>query len=180
MIAQLLQSRTACRFAAAALSFAFILGAATPASADASQWTRAQPHWWEKSGGWDRQGHWHSQRHHRKQFGCFGCGTRVIIGGSGVVFSRPGIIVGNPGFIVRQPGFVVGQPRFVVRQPNFIFERPAFAAKQRAFFKRHPSLHLGQPWWGRKHKHWKHTHWKHKAWKPWKHHRMGGTRLVLD
>jgi hypothetical protein len=135
-------------------------GAATPANADASQWTRSQSNW-GNSTGWNR--HWRSQTHQRNQFNN---GTQVIIGGgSGIIVTSPGFVTGNSGFIVRQPGFIVGQPAFVVRQPNFIFERPSFAKKQWEFIKRHPSLHANQPWW---HNNWSHRRWKHKR------HQMSG------
>ena len=57
----------------------------------------------------------------------------------------------------------------MVRQPNFIFERPSFAKKQWQFIKRHPSLHVGKPWW---HKNWNHKRWKHKRWKHQMHNGM--------
>lgn len=151
---------------AVALAFVFVLtsSAAKPASADASQWTRSQPHWWDQSNAWrNNHAQWRKPWHHRRHFKS--SRPRIIVGGSGVILSSPrlvitspGFIVRQPGFVVRQPGFIVGRPAFVVRQPNFIFERPKFAAKQKQFFKRHPSLRLGQPW---PHKSWKHKHWRH-------------------
>ncbi|HKP25901.1 MAG TPA: hypothetical protein VJV39_18680 [Dongiaceae bacterium] len=157
-------------------------GAANPANADASQWTRSSSTW-GNSTGWNQ--HWRSQTHN--QFN----GTRVIVGGgSGVIITRPGFVTGNSGFIVRQPGFIVRQPRFIVNQPgfivrqprfivnqpgfivnqsgfivtrpafvqrpNFIFERPSFARKQWQFINRHPSLRANRPWW---HNNWSHKHW---------------------
>jgi Ni/Co efflux regulator RcnB len=143
-----------------------LAGGATPANADASQWTRSQPHWWDQSNGWRHHHQWHKRFHQRRHFNHFnnGFGPRVVFGGSGVFFSSPRFVIANPAFIVRQPrfvvrqppfivrqpGFIVGAPVFVVRQPNFIFERPGFVAKQKDFFRRHPSLQLGQPW---RHKH---------------------------
>jgi hypothetical protein len=178
---------------AVALAFAFVLAssAAKPANADSSQWTRSHPHWWDKSNG----SGWSKPSHHRRHFKT--SRPRVIIGGSGFVFSRPGFVIANPAFvnprfvdprfanpgfvvrqppfivqqprfIVRQPGFVVGQPTFVVRQPNFIFQRPHFVAKQRDFFKRHPSLHVGQPF--------VHKKWVHKRWRPGRH--PGGVHIL--
>lgn len=161
---------------AMALAFAFVLAgsAAKPAGADGSQWTRSQPHWWDKSHGWRHNpSQLTRQPHHRRHFNH--SRPRVVIGGSGVVFSSPGVIVVSPGLIVRQPGFIVGRPAFVTRQPNVIFERPKFAAKQKQFFKRHPSLQLGQPW---RHKTWKHKHWRHPptGFAPMRH---GGVRIIV-
>ena len=146
----------------AALAVALTLGggfaAAKPASADVVEWQRQQPHWSHQSNGWKRQ--WPT--HHRNQFNNR---SQVIIGGgSGIIVVGPGFVVGNPGVIVRRPGFIVGQPGVIVRRPNFIGQRPHFAWKQKQFFKRHPSLHAGQPWW---HKNWKNKHWKHSN--HWKH-----------
>jgi hypothetical protein len=147
-----------------ALAFAFaLLGfAAKPAGADASQWVRSQPHWWDGSGAWGGHHQWRRQWHHRRHFKSHK--PLIVIGGGGVFLAHPGFFVVSPGFVVRQPAFVVRQPAFVVRRPifgvrqsHFIFERPAFAKhKHKHFFKRHPSLHPGEPWW---HKGWKHKHW---------------------
>ena len=146
-------------------------GAANPANADASQWTRSQSNWGNATG-WNQ--HWRSQTNHHFN------GTRVIVGGgSGVIITRPAFVTGNSGFIVNQPAFIVNQPGFIVRQPafivrqpafvqrpNFIFERPSFARKQWQFVRRHPSLRANRPWWSNN---WSHKHWKHKRW-----HQMGG------
>jgi hypothetical protein len=154
---------------AVALAFGLSLfvagGAANPANADASQWTRSSSNW-GNSTGWNQ--HWRSQTHN--QFN----GTRVIVGGgSGVIITRPAFVTGGSHFIVNQPtAFIVNQPGFIVRQPgfvqrpNFIFERPSFARKQWQFVKRHPSLRANRPWWSNN---WSHKHWKHKRW-----HQMGG------
>lgn len=155
----------------AALAVALMLGAgfgaARPAIADIVEWQRQQQHWTHQSNGWKRQ--WPNQWHHRNQFNNR---SQVIIGGgSGIIITGPGFVVGN-GIIVRQPGFIVGEPGIIVRRPNFIFERPHFAWKQKQFFKRHPSLHVGKPWW---HKNWKHRHWKHN--KHWKHDHWRGNGM---
>ena len=139
-------------------------GVSKPASADGSQWTRNQSSW-NQGSGWNR--HWRSSQSPHRQFGNR---SQIIIGGgSGIVFTSPGFVVGNSGFIVRQPSFIIGQPSFVVRRPNFIFERPSFARKQFQFIKRHPSLHVGKPWW---HKNWNNKRWKHKRWKHQMHNGM--------
>jgi hypothetical protein len=150
MLAQFPHAYVARWFAALAIALTLGLGAALPASADATQWQRPHNSWnkssWNKSSGWNRP--WRTSR------------NQVIIGGgSGVIITGPGLVVGNPGFVVQQPGFIVGQPAFVVRRPNIIWERPSFAKKQLAFYQRHPSLRLGKPWWNGN---WKHKHWKHK------------------
>lgn len=156
---------------AVALAFACLLAssAANPANADASQWTRSHPHWWDKSNGSGWSKPWHHRRHFKSSR------PRIIIGGPGIIFSNPGLAIVHPGlvvqqpaFIVRQPGLIVNRPAFVARHPNFIFERPHFAAKQRDFFKRHPSLHVGQPF--------VHKKWVHKHWRPGPH--PGGVRIL--
>lgn len=163
MSVHLPHSKAARLLAALAVAFTFSLAdsASKPVSADATQWTRNQSTW-SNSNGWHRQ--WRNQWHHRNQFGSR---SQVIIGGgSGIIITGPGFIVGNPGVIVRQPGFIVGQPGVIVRRPNFIWQRPHFVWKQKQFFRRHPSLHAGKPWWD-KHGHWKHNkHWTHnKHWR---------------
>lgn len=146
---------------AVALALCFAGVSAKPAMADQSQWVRKQPNSWDQSNGWHRQ--WHSQRDNGFQ-GCAGnCGSGAVFDNGGAVFVSPGVVTGGPNmlvnqghFIVNQGHFIVGQPGFVVRRPNIIFERPEFAAKQIAFFRRHPSLQLGQPMRPR---HWHHQHW---------------------
>jgi hypothetical protein len=128
---------------AVALAFAFVLAssAAKPANADSSQWTRSHPHWWDKSNG----SGWSKPSHHRRHFKT--SRPRVIIGGSGFVFSRPGVIIANPAFVNRSfvnPGFVVRQPQFIVRQPPFIVQQPRFIVRQPGFVVGRPAFVVPQ------------------------------------
>jgi len=140
--------RSTLSLAAVALAVTLGFAAGAPASADDSQWTIKQPHWWDSSGGWSNN-QWQGQPHHRQHHqhfnnnihGCFGScfGSAFVFNGGNVVFVSPGTAFASPAFVIRQPSIIVRNPN------DFAVSSGRLIAKQRAFFMRHPSLQLGRP-----------------------------------